>query len=765
VRRLALAALVLTILNGCAAWHSPDARYGDQLRLAGRWDEAVQAYQRALKDEPFSQAVQTNLALARAQASSQHREKAKEFQAQGKWEEARQTFKRALMYEPMNADNQAGYEQMSRLKEAEGLYQEGIKLEHLGRTHEALEKYEQALELEPSFSPAVAAITALAKQDAMGEADERLRKPITLRFPNARIKDVFDMLAQAGNFNFAFDKDVKNDTVSIFIEDMPFDEALNLVLTSNGLFGRRVNANTFLISPNTKPKHEQYQDLMVRTFYLSTVKAKDMVNLVRTMLDVKRMYANEDINAVVVRDQPEKLQLVERIILANDRRESEVLLEVEVLEVNRTRTQKYGLTYAKQASLSIAPDGGAAGQFLYRQLKNLGDASYLFKLPGDIQLDYFKQDSDAKTLASPKLRVLNNKKAEINIGDKQPILLSTTNVLPGQAANGATPTTSTVTAIEFKDTGIKLLVEPNIHLAKELNLKMRVEVTRLGDEVTLQASPVIKQFRFGTRTAETVLSMKDGETIVLAGLLQDEDRKTRVTIPWIGDLPLIGNLLSSFSTETVTTEVILTITPHIIHHMTPPTVQAQSFWSGTEMTFSTAPLFKPLLGATHTHQARQETPKEKPGKAHASPAGLTKPTVTTPAQAGRMLVLRSSEVIGTVGELVRLDLGLSGNGPIATERFVVEYDPDVLTFERAERDGQVLSSDEHAGLTVRPDSEPGRLLVLVPDSTQVLAGKSLATLSFTTHLQGVAQVRIQQTEVGEAKESSSNLTMALIRVR
>ena len=212
-----------------------------------------------------------------------------------------------------------------------------------------------------------------------------------------------------------------------------------------------------------------------------------------------------------------------------------------------------------------------------------------------MQLDFFKQVTDAKTLAAPKVRVVNNKKAEINIGDKQPILLSTTNVLPGQAATGAVPTTSTVTSIEFRDTGVKLTVEPSIHLGNELSLKMKIEVVRLGDQVTLQATPPITQFKFGNRSAETMLNVRDGETIVLGGLIQEEDRKTRTTIPWIGDLPFIGNLLSSFKTHRVTTEVILTITPHIIQGMPPPGLRTQVFWSGTDSVYATTPLFAPKV--------------------------------------------------------------------------------------------------------------------------------------------------------------------------
>ena len=216
--------------------------------------------------------------------------------------------------------------------------------------------------------------------------------------------------------------------------------------------------------------------------------------------------------------------MAEKIILANDRLDSEVLFDVEVLEVDRTVDQTYGLTYPKQVAAAMVPPGFAgaiagdvAQQFTLQQLSSLGKGNYLFKLPTNVQLDFFKQITDAKTLAAPKVRVVNNKKAEINIGDKQPILLSTTNVLPGQAATGAVPTTSTVTSIEFRDTGVKLTVEPAIHLGNELSLKMKIEVIRLGEQVTLQANPPITQFKFGNRSAETMLNVKDGETIVLGG--------------------------------------------------------------------------------------------------------------------------------------------------------------------------------------------------------------------------------------------------------
>jgi general secretion pathway protein D len=279
---------------------------------------------------------------------------------------------------------------------------------------------------------------------------------------------------------------------------------------------------------------------------------------------------------------------------------------------------------------------------------------------------------------------MNNKKAEINIGDKQPILLSTTNVLPGQAATGAVPTTSTVTSIEFRDTGVKLTVEPSIRLGNELSLKMKVEVIRVGDQVTLQASPPIQQFKFGNRSAETTLNMRDGETVVLGGLIQEEDRRTRVTMPWIGDWPLIGKLLSSFKTERVTTEVILTITPRIAQPALPPGSSHQAFWSGTEFNYATNPVFSSPSRKVSALAGGEYGKMLNHGGALAKDAGQTSMvrSLAQLATPGPQLVIKPEDSVVQSGKEIRLsvvDERISASGK---HLFKLGYDPEILQFKR-----------------------------------------------------------------------------------
>ncbi len=715
--------LTVVLFAGCAP---PDVRKGDRHAKDGEWDKALTSYRDAAKKEPFSESVQERIDSAKRHAAEAHYAEGRQALGKDLLSDALREFRQAFGLDPSKPEYQASMNEALRLKEARDQLRTGEKLQQLGRVEDALAAYERAVELDPTLTQALAGITDITKQQRAAKAIGGSSEPITLRFQNAKLKEVFEVVARTAGVNVIFDKEVRDEPITIFIKDLPFDEALSLILNTNGLISQKVATDTILIMPLNKQKQAQYQDLLMRTFYLSNAKAKDAVNLVRTLLDSKKIYVDDKVNAIVVRDEPAKLQLAERLLLAIDHREPEVELDVEVLEINRTKSLKYGLNFAKQAGTGIVPPGGTGGistnptSFFYRQLTSIGPESYLFTLPASVLIDFFKQDSEAKTLASPKLRVMNNKSATISIGDKQPILLSTTNVLPGQAVTGAVPTTSTVTSIEFKDTGVKLTVEPSLNLTDEVTLKLKVEVTRLGDQVTLQASPEIKQFRFGTRMAETVLMLKDEETVVLAGLIQDEERITKSTVPLLGDIPLLGHLFTSTVKDQVTTEVVLTITPRVVRAMATPPVTQQAFWSGTETTYTTSQLFPPRA-LTISRNATQPSSASKT-QASGVPPGLndsSSPTPTTEIEATQKtppsppqkkptvrsmggFSLNPEDLTAGIGQEFRVDLLTSQMELITESAIIIAYNPQQLEFRRVlpgtasiasrNADGQVIVS-------------------------------------------------------------------------
>jgi general secretion pathway protein D len=203
-----------------------------------------------------------------------------------------------------------------------------------------------------------------------------------------------------------------------------------------------------------------------------------------------------------------------------------------------------------------------------------------------VEVSLIKTDSRAKTLANPKIRVLDNKTAKINIGDKVPILLSTTTTAAATTVVAGNQTTTTST--EYKDIGIKLEIKPSIRLNNDVTMDLKLDVTSLG-EFDERAN----QYRFGTRTTDTTINVRDGETVVIGGLIRDDERDSVNKLPWLGDLPVLGKLFGTTETEKRKTDVVLTITPHVIRGLSAPEGGVQSFWSGTEERFTTQPLFTP----------------------------------------------------------------------------------------------------------------------------------------------------------------------------
>src|SRR6185295_17518128 len=307
-----------------AACTLPEARTAKQFEKQGNWDAAVASYRAALRKQPFDEDLRAAMEIVRGKASQQHYEQGQAALKENRLGEALQEFNLALSLDATRGEYQSAAAEILRLKEAREKLQNGDKLRNVGRLDEALQAYEQAVQLDPTLKPALDAITGITHEKKAEKVLGTSVQPITLRFQNARLKEVFEILARAGGINVVFDKEFRDEPVSIFIKDTPFSDAMSMILNTNNLFSRRIGPDTVLIIPNTKQKQDQYQDQMIRTFYLSNSKAKDMVNALRTMLDSKRVFVNEPLNSIVIRDQPEKIRLAERIIQANDRRDSEV---------------------------------------------------------------------------------------------------------------------------------------------------------------------------------------------------------------------------------------------------------------------------------------------------------------------------------------------------------------------------------------------------------------------------------------------------------
>lgn len=399
-----------------------------------------------------------------------------------------------------------------------------------------------------------------------------IRKPITLEFRDANLRSVFEVISKVSGINFIFDKDVRSDLkATIFIKNGHIEDAIRMLLVTNQLEQKILGDNSILIYPNIPAKTRDYQDLMVKSFYLGNADVKQTLNLLKTILKTKDVYFDEKLNMLVIRDTPQAVAMAERLISAQDLAEPEVMLEMEVLEVSTSRLSELGIRYPDQIGFGVVGAASqTAGVLSLSELHNLKSDMVRVTMPDPaILLKLSNTDTDSNLLANPRIRVKNREKARIHIGERVPVITTTSTANVGISES-----------VNYLEVGLKLNVEPNVYLDDDVAIKVGLEVSNIIDTITTTTGS--KTYRLGTRTAETLLRLKDGETQVLAGLIQDMDRKSAQKVPLLAQIPLLGRLFSSDEKNKSKTEIMLLITPHIVRNLDRPAADVTEFMSGTE---------------------------------------------------------------------------------------------------------------------------------------------------------------------------------------
>jgi general secretion pathway protein D len=395
-----------------------------------------------------------------------------------------------------------------------------------------------------------------------------MNRPVTLQFRDANLRMVFEALARTTGLNVILDRDVRADLkTTIFVKDASVEDTVDLILLQNQLEKRTLNANTMFVYPATAAKQKEYQDLQVRTFQIANADVKYLQTVLKTILKIKEVSVDDRSSTLVLRDTPEAIAVAAKVIAAHDVPEPEVMLEVAVLEVSRDRLLNLGIEFPTALSLTTPTDittlGGLKGLHPSNLLVSPLSANFNFKL----------QDTDANLLASPRIRARNKEKARILIGDRVPTI--TNSVTP--VATGSSVVTGQV---QYQDVGLKLEFEPQVYSDDEVGIKINLEVSNIAREIPGPNGSLA--YQIGTRNAQTVVRLRDGETQLLGGLISSEDRNTASKIPGLGQLPVVGRLFSNNSGNNLKTEIILSITPRILR---PPAVidaSLREVFSGTE---------------------------------------------------------------------------------------------------------------------------------------------------------------------------------------
>jgi general secretion pathway protein D len=382
-RSLALA-IGLQLVLGCAGQRAFQS--GEQLLREEQYDAAVGQFSEAVTKKPDSHKYRAQLAVSRQRGGWAHLEAGRDALAQNRLEQAVGEFRIALELDPTLGVARQELKQAEGRLRARQLLAEAEEFSRQRRFPQAQRNIEEALLLNPGDPRAL----ELRDQVREGrrtvvdgfELDVVSDKPITLRFKNARIKEVFGLLSKLSGINFIFDEDLKDQNISVLLEQATFAQALELLLKMNGLGKRVLNAKTIIIYTSNKEKDKQYQDQVIQTFYLSNIEAKKAVNLLRTLLQLRKIYVHEELNALVIRDTPDVVKLAQQILEAADRADAEVVFELELVEVNQTDDLLFGPTLSTYSTkFGFVPPGTTSVPDSVTIFDGLRNLDFLYTIP------------------------------------------------------------------------------------------------------------------------------------------------------------------------------------------------------------------------------------------------------------------------------------------------------------------------------------------------------------------------------------------------
>jgi general secretion pathway protein D len=589
---------VSLLLGACAT--NPAIGEANQLAAEGRSEEGVQRLEQAMRMAPDDRELRAQYFRKRDDLVQQWLVQAQLEQQGRRPAQARALFEGVMRLDANNlrarsglADLQVGVRHEGALRDARAALDKGdlptaerlvraVLLENPGQD-EAREILQRTRDLAVRPAPPASALSS------------PFSKPITLEFKDTPLRSVFEVISRSAGINFVFDRDVRADTrVTIFMRNTAVDDVVKLILVTNQLERKMLNDNSVLIYPNTPAKVREYQELVTRSFYLANTDVKQAQAMVRTLVKTRDIFADEKLNLLVIKDTADAVRLAERLIESLDMAEPEVMLDVEVLEMTRGKLQELGLRFPDQVGYGLLQPttnstivnngvtqtnttlgGTIAPGFV--DLRNRGGLTSFVTNPA-VTLNLRNEAGQGNLLANPRIRVRNREKAKIHIGDRLPVFTSTSTANVGIS--------STVT---YLDVGLKLEVEPNVYLDGEVAIKIGLEVSSVAREIPGPGNSLA--YQVGTRSAATVLRLRNGETQVLAGLISDEERSSANRIPGLGEIPLLGRLFTNQRDNNSKTEIVLLITPRIVRNVSRPAAESVTVPAGSESSVG-APAFR-----------------------------------------------------------------------------------------------------------------------------------------------------------------------------
>jgi type II secretory pathway component GspD/PulD (secretin) len=751
---------VALFAGGCAAGNA--FRRGDEAARGGDWDAAVVHYREAVQADPEDPTYKIALERAMISASIGHLDKARLAEARGQLDEALREYRRASEYDPPN-----------RM-----VAQKVLDLERTIRD-----------QIEAAKRPSPQQMREAARTGAAPPLFNFSTVVQPMKFQQASLRDILNSIGEGTGINVTYESTYQDRVYTVTMSDVTLEQALQQITQANQLFYKVMNQKTIMIIPDTAQKRAQYEDQVVVTFPLSYGDPQEIVGSLQQVLraagqQLAPTFApNKTSNSIIVRGTTSMVGIVERLIDILDKPRAEIIIDVQILEVNKGRVRQYGLdlgsysinaVFSPEADIRAVvnpPTGGDQTQdnaTLSRAFnantitRGISANDFYLAVPSAV-VRFLETDSETKVIAKPQLRGAEGSDIRMNLGEDVPVPSTTFTPLAQGGANF-----NPLTSFEYRSVGVIVEMNPRVSLEGDVQMKLKLETSSIGPGTTIAGQELPS---FNSRKVETDLRLREGESTLLAGLLQESERKVLTGLPWLLNLPIIKQLFSSNDEQIQQSDIVMLLTPRIVRtrELTPQDLGPVYIGTQTNLGLSgPPPLVSPVAGGPPvpdaapgpvaapaaqspavTAQAPAPQPPALPAgaapgtTAGAQPLGAAKPGPA--AAVGQVLMSVPGPEFRLGGGPYLVPLSITGASQLSGITLTVSYNPAVLRLVNVQEGSFMRAGGVSASFSQQADPAGGRVDIAIvrrADPTGVAGTGLLAGLLFEAVAPGAANLGV-----------------------
>jgi general secretion pathway protein D len=699
-------------------------------------------------------------------------EKGQDAEARQNYEAAYGFFKQAYDLKPKDLRYRTSFERL-RFKAAAAIVHRGQGLRDEGKLQEALAEFQKAAQMDPSLFIAQQELKRTLQMindasnpppQAAGPPNNLERKikeaggpvelapisnvPITVKLTEDS-KVIYQTVGQLAGINVLFDPDYTSRRIKVELNGVTLEEALEITALESKTFWRPVTGNTIFVAQDNPAKRKELEQSVLKTFYLSNLsqatELQDVVNAIRAVLDVQRVQQLLSQNALVVRGTPDQIALAQKLVDDLDRSRPEVIVDIAVLQVSKDKSRTLGLSPPTSATVSLQSNintttpttttttstttsaSGATGLEL-NTLGNLNATDFQVTIPS-ANLSAVMGDSDTKMLQNPQVRALDNQKATLKIGERVPV--ATGSFQPGIGGVGINPLVNT--QFQYLDVGVNIDVTPHVHGDREVTLKISMEISSVVGQSSIGG---ISQPIIGQKKIEHEIRLKDGESSLIGGIMDDSQTRSLSGIPGLAQIPILGYFFGQRTQDHSQDETVFAITPHIIRGTTVSELNQREIDIGTANTIELRHVNRPAAAPAAQAPSTPGTPATEP------PANQA---VNPAAPGGTNFLFDPGQITAVKGNTFVVNLLISGAKNVYSVPVQMNYDPAKLQLVNVSNGGFLSQDGQAVALVHREDETTGTLQITAtrpPGAGGVSGQGAVVTLTFQAKASGQTPLTI-----------------------